>query len=48
MEDACPCPQEPCGLVATPDPECVQHGPRFSKTIRQAHHSDECPGADSD
>lgn len=41
IEDACPCPQEPCGLVSTPDPDCVQHS--RTKTIRQSHRADQCP-----
>jgi hypothetical protein len=41
IEDACPCEQEPCGLVATPDPECVQHS--RAKTIRQSHPAESCP-----
>jgi hypothetical protein len=40
IEDACPCEQEPCGLVATPDPSCVQHS--RTKTIRQSHRADQC------
>lgn len=48
LEDECPCPQEPCGLVAFSkvDPECVQHGgsPLMAKTIRQSHSPEDCPG----
>ncbi|MEY9873337.1 hypothetical protein ABH931_002819 [Streptacidiphilus sp. MAP12-33] len=46
IEDACPCPQEACGLVdpVRADPECDQHGPGTHKTMRQGHRSDQCPG----
>lgn len=42
IEDACPCPQEPCGLVALTrvDPRCEQH--TFTRTFRQMHHPDQC------
>ena len=45
MEDACPCPQEPCGLVAFSriDPSCTEHPPSRSKTIRNSHPASECP-----
>lgn len=44
IEDACPCPQEPCGLVdfSKASPDCVQH--RMTKTVRQGHPADQCPG----
>lgn len=45
LEDACPCPQEPCGLVADPDPKCGQHWWEHAKTIRQAHRPEDCPDA---
>lgn len=43
IEDECPCPQEPCGLVSKDkiDPSCTQHV--GTKTIRQAHLESECP-----
>lgn len=43
IEDACPCPQEPCGLVSmnSADPSCEQHRP--DKTTRQVHASSQCP-----
>lgn len=46
MEDACECPQATCGLVILEDadPECSQHGFKFSKTMRQGHPEDRCPG----
>lgn len=44
IEDACPCPQEPCGLVrmGTADPSCEQHQP--IQTVRQVHAGSKCPG----
>lgn len=47
LEDECPCPQEPCGLVAVEsvDPTCPQHPVERSKTIRQSHLAEHCPGA---
>ncbi|WP_042426764.1 hypothetical protein [Streptacidiphilus anmyonensis] len=46
IEDACPCPQEACGLIdpVRAVPECDQHGPGTAKTMRQGHGADECPG----
>lgn len=43
IEDTCPYPQEPCGLVnhEHASTACEQH--RITKTIRQGHHNDECP-----
>ena len=45
IEDACPCPQEPCGMVAYSriSPECDQHPPSRSKTIRDSHPAAICP-----
>jgi hypothetical protein len=45
IEDACPCPQEPCGLVdyMKADPSCPHHAMAAAKTIRQAHSADKCP-----
>lgn len=45
IEDACPCPQAPCGLVDAPtvDQACEQHGWRFAQTTRQGHRADACP-----
>ncbi len=42
FEGDCPCPQEPCGLIAMNriDPTCEQH--RFPKTFRQSHTPDQC------
>lgn len=46
MEDACPCPQEACGLVTTEtrDANCPQHSFGASKTMRQGHAAQNCPG----
>ena len=46
MEDACPCPQEACGLIAhnKAHPDCAQHGFGKAKTIRQGHAEQNCPG----
>lgn len=45
LEDDCPCPKEPCGLVSLSraDPACEQHS--GMKTIRQAHSLGDCPGS---
>lgn len=45
IEDDCPCPQEPCGLVdmAKADPDCDQHSDRARKTMRQGHVASACP-----
>lgn len=47
IEDECPCPQEPCGLIdyMKIDPKCPQHAITAGKTIRQTHWAEECPGA---
>lgn len=49
LEDACPCPQEPCGHVAWSriDPECDQHGLSAARTMRSMHAAADCPGAPS-
>lgn len=49
LEDACPCPQEPCGLVdaGKVDPKCPEHSFAAAKTLRQSHLSTDCPGATS-
>jgi hypothetical protein len=44
LEDACPCQQAPCGLVAVVSPGCSQHAPEATKTIRQRHLAEDCPG----
>lgn len=40
----CNCPKTPCGLTTFGnwDPECEFHG--LSKSIRQGHPPEECPG----
>jgi hypothetical protein len=44
IEDACPCQKEPCGLVGERfNPECPQHGLKFSRTMRSGHFADQCP-----
>lgn len=44
IEDACPCPQEPCGLVPTNSikEDCPEHGWTAAKTIRQGHIAEDC------
>lgn len=44
LEDECPCPQEPCGLILETKVEnCPQHSWKAGKTIRQAHKASDCP-----
>lgn len=44
LEDGCPCPKAPCGLVvgSTIDPECDQHPWTRGKTMRQMHKAEDC------
>lgn len=44
VEDACPCPQSPCGLVAvsTIDPSCAEHGAGSARVILQIHGAMAC------
>jgi hypothetical protein len=44
IEDTCPCPKAPCGLADGFAPECPHHSPMASKTIRQRHRAEDCPG----
>lgn len=46
IEDECPCPKTPCGLVdeGNTDPTCTEHPPERCKTMRQRHRPEECPG----
>lgn len=46
LEDICPCPQEPCGLIdsAKASPDCDQHPWRRAKSMRQGHRAEDCPG----
>jgi hypothetical protein len=48
LEDACPCPKEPCGMVPLDrtSPDCTQHPPELGKSIRRSHLPEECPGVD--
>jgi hypothetical protein len=45
MEDQCPCPKAPCGLVSTDgmSPDCDQHPLGAIRTIRQSHRAEDCP-----
>lgn len=43
LEDACPCDQAPCGLIAAEDPECPEHGVKAARTMRQLHRAADCP-----
>ncbi|MDP2622559.1 MAG: hypothetical protein Q8Q29_02035 [Actinomycetota bacterium] len=47
IEEECPCPVEPCGLVDMDkiDPECPEHSMEAAKTIRANHRGEDCPGA---
>jgi len=44
LEDDCPCPKAPCGLVIRDqvDPNCAQHALTACKTIRQIHSAEDC------
>jgi hypothetical protein len=45
LEDACPCPKQPCGLVRQGDahPDCREHPIGRAKSMRQGHPADKCP-----
>lgn len=47
LEDGCPCPKAPCGLVLATglgvDWDCPEHSLAAGKTIRQTHRADACP-----
>lgn len=48
MEESCPCPQLPCGLVdmgKAIEIDCPEHSPIHAKTIRTTHQANQCPGA---
>lgn len=47
IEDSCPCPKEPCGLVdlTRADPRCGEHPLAAGRTMRQGHAASVCPGA---
>jgi hypothetical protein len=44
LEDSCPCPKEPCGLVSRLRvvQECKQHPFKAAKSIRQSHSAEDC------
>lgn len=44
IEDECPCPKAPCGLVpiASADPSCDQHAPARAKSLRELHAAAHC------
>lgn len=46
IEDECPCPVEPCGLIDHDkiDPDCPQHSLMAGKTTRASHRAEDCPG----
>ncbi|UTQ77843.1 hypothetical protein [Mycolicibacterium phage Kashi_SSH1] len=44
VEDACPCPKAPCGLVIANQAVCDEHRLDGGKTMRQGHSADQCPG----
>lgn len=48
IEDACPCPQAPCGLVSSHEvrPDCGHHAMVAAKTLRQRHVATECPAGE--
>lgn len=45
LEDSCPCPKAPCGLVGgdTEAVYCDQHSIMATRTIRQMHDEFDCP-----
>jgi hypothetical protein len=47
LEDTCPCPKEPCGLVrqGSANPDCPEHPIARAKSIRQSHRARHCPAA---
>jgi hypothetical protein len=50
IEDACPCPKAPCGLVdqQNTNPDCQHHPVGRGKTIRQGHSAAECPAEEGE
>jgi len=50
IEDDCPCPKAPCGLVDSDNisEECDQHPMWAAKTIRQGHRPEDCPGGQTE
>lgn len=49
IEQSCPCPKEPCGLVdpGRAHPDCLHHPLKRGKSFRQIHSEDHCPGTQS-
>lgn len=47
IEDRCPCPKAPCGLVIQDEvtADCREHHWSAAKTTRQSHPADHCPAA---
>jgi hypothetical protein len=47
LEDSCPCPKAPCGLVISDQikERCTEHSWTHGKAIRQGHQPKDCPGA---
>lgn len=45
FEQDCPCVKAPCGLVdsGNTSADCPQH--QITKTIRQGHRAEDCPGS---
>jgi hypothetical protein len=49
IEDTCPCPKAPCGLVIQDavTEACGEHHWSAAKTTRQSHPAALCPAADA-
>lgn len=47
LEDTCPCPKAPCGLVVqdTIRNDCPEHAWEHAKSMRQSHPARTCPAA---
>jgi hypothetical protein len=45
IEDNCPCPKAPCGLVDVQNvaDECEHHPVLRAKSMRQGHPAEDCP-----
>lgn len=45
LEDGCPCPKAPCGLVDrdTIRDDCPEHAWEHAKSMRQSHPARHCP-----
>ena len=50
LEDDCPCPKAPCGLVDLRfvAVDCPQHALSATKTMRQSHFAADCPAERSE